>query len=114
MKIRHMIQRIKRGYSDEDVWALDEYFLEVFIPALKQLKETKHGVPREFTIGEDGNSIDIDIADKSWKQEVDKMISHFESIDLYGDRPETTMESNRYHIQEGFKLFAKNFENLWD
>ena len=110
MNLKLAKQRIKRGYNDEDVWNLDNYFLEVFIPALKQLRDTKHGIPTIFCYDEDGNEIDDDVAEKAWNTELNKMIGHFEAIQLYdGDGNE-----NQHHIDEGMKLFAKYFTCLWD
>ena len=36
-------QRIKRGFSDEDVWSIDYWFCETISPMLKQLAKTSHG-----------------------------------------------------------------------
>ena len=108
MKFKLMKQRIKRGYHDEDVWALNSYFLEVFIPALKQLKETKHGVPMRYCIDRD-----VDEGDELWQKDMDEMIGHFEQIDLNTTDKEVSKQ-NEYHIKEGFKMFAEQFEELWD
>ena len=110
MKLKLIKQRIERGYNDEDVYSLNNYFLEVFIPALKQLRDTKHGIPQEFITDKKGNAIDLNIAHDNWINELNTMIDHFEKIDLFS----TDTENNKYHITEGFKLFAKYFENLWD
>ena len=108
-KIKYLWQRAKRGYSDEDLYSIDNYFLKTIVPMLEWLKDNKHGVPYEFTIDEQGHEIDIDLADQHWKAELSKMIDHFKAINLYHDT-----QNNEKHIQEGFKLFAKYFTNLWD
>ena len=42
-EIKWFCQRGKRGYSDMDVYGIDDWFLTVIVPMLRQLKETKHG-----------------------------------------------------------------------
>ena len=43
--IKFFYQRIKYGYCDSDVWAIDYWFLNVMPGMLQQLKETTHGYP---------------------------------------------------------------------
>lgn len=103
MSLKHIKQRIEQGYCDKDVCNLDAYFLQVFIPALKQLKASQHGHPARMT-------------EQQWTDILNKMISHFEAIDLYYDRlpmNKQGMATNEYHIQAGFRLFADYFTDLW-
>lgn len=46
--IKWKVQRFKRGYSDSDVWNLDNWFLNVMPKMLKQLKDNMHGCPYDF------------------------------------------------------------------
>lgn len=66
--IKWFFQRGFRGYSDNDVWDMDGWFLSVIVPMLKQLKETKHGYPCNLT-------------EKEWDNILSKMIFYFEEAD---------------------------------
>ena len=59
--IKRFIQRGNRGYSDDDIFDMSCWFIEVIVPMLKQLKETKHGYPCNMT-------------EEEWDNQLDKMI----------------------------------------
>lgn len=44
-KIKWAFQRMRRGFSDCDVWAIDVWFLKVIPKMLRQLKDTTHSAP---------------------------------------------------------------------
>lgn len=43
------IQRIKRGWSDQDVWSLHDYLEEVLIGSLRHLAKYNNGHPMSMT-----------------------------------------------------------------
>lgn len=45
LKIKWAFQRMKRGYSDADVYAIDDWFCRVVPPMLEQLGREAHGYP---------------------------------------------------------------------
>lgn len=77
-----------------DTWSLDSSLAHIILPALIQLKNTKHGVPSEFAYvgGADWESQDsfdfykethdecFNIACKRWEDILDKMIWSFQQI----------------------------------
>lgn len=77
-----------------DTWSLDHTLALIILPALIQLKETKHGIPNEFgNVGgqnhDDQYSFDFysetsdwafDQRVKEWDEVLDKMIWSFEQI----------------------------------
>lgn len=79
-----------------DTWSLDHTLAHIILPALIQLKETKHGVPSDFADagGEDYNQQDsFDFYKethedafaercKQWDEVLDKMIWSFQQISL--------------------------------
>lgn len=130
--IKWFIQRGIRGYSDQDIWGIDYWFIKTIIPMLKQLKETKHGYP-------------CDMTEEQWEKELNKMIHCFEEIDEdkcseknefeeefhdaiwinpKNDTEEITKkwinrenEITDYKVRmknKAFSLFSKYFWNLWD
>lgn len=80
-----------------DTWGMDSTLAPIIVPMLKQLKETKHGVPCEFAhvggenwdsqlsfdwYAEDTNKLFEEHAERRWNEVMDKMIWSFEQIIL--------------------------------
>jgi hypothetical protein len=123
-----------------DTWSMDSTLALIILPMLKQVKETKHGVPAEFVHNWDSSRKDNDLedAEKKWNEVLDKMIFSFESFhndweDQFhsGEYDNTKnpgqsgwlgthnydLEGAREYekrIQEGLELFGKHYRNLWD
>lgn len=106
-----------------DTWNVDITLAYVVVPLLKQLKVTKHGYPSEFS------------NEAEWDDVMDEMIFAFESKltdwedQYYGpwvkDPEKNTggefewidhagLKAHQERITNGFKLFGKYYENLWD
>jgi len=115
--IKWIFQKIFRGYSDNDLWALDYTLSKVILPYLKGFRKTnKMGYP----MGMKGKM-------KEWHKTIDKMIWSFEQAledhsycpDYLWDKKmknfkKDKLEEYNKKLQEGFDLFAKYFTNLWD
>jgi len=113
-----------------DTWNMDVTLAYIIVPMLKQLKEVKHGAP--FVDNEDvsdelrASDEDLHTYSKNgetdehyfdrWNYVMDEMIFAFQSkldeqffsddiinYDAYSDR-----------INNGFKLFGKYYNGLWD
>lgn len=135
------VQKIKVRIDPWDTWSMDHTLSQICVPMLKQLKETKHGapcvddedVPAELMAkyaeekpkdGTDSNWF------KRWDWVMDEMIFAFESIDSnwedqfwvtdpdekFGVRCPDWEARQAYQdrIQNGFRLFGKYFQSLWD
>ena len=110
-------QRVKRGYSDRDVWDIDLWFLSVMPKMLQQLKETRHGSPAELGesyVNDDGGMVN-DKCHEEWDKILDRMIF------LLGEMNEDISEISREKVSyrekcknEFFELFSKYFWYLWD
>jgi hypothetical protein len=86
-KIKWFFQRGIRGYSDNDVYELDYWFLKVIIPMLKQLEKSNISYPANLTMEE-------------WHKILNKMIFYFTEAN-----EETSSKQNKYE---------KEFRNiLW-
>tara|TARA_B100001093_G_C26677603_1_gene949002 strand:- start:278 stop:634 length:357 start_codon:yes stop_codon:yes gene_type:complete len=81
-----------------DTWSMDHTLAMIIHPMLVQLKETTHGYPSELT-------------EERWNEILDEMIWAFEQKcrDNWEDR-----EGQQLRMTNGFKLFGKYYENLWD
>jgi hypothetical protein len=99
-----------------DTWSMDYTLAPIILPMLKQLKETKHGSPNVDNLGE----TDPDFF-KRWDWVLDEMIYAFDckanKDEVYmrfdiKDRIGIKKEQDR--ISNGFRLFGKYYESLWD
>ena len=126
-------QKVEVQIDPWDTWSMDHTLAPIILPMLKQLKETKHGaphvddedVPKELQSKyavEPGNPL-IGTTDSSWFDRwdwvLDEMIYAFDckanKDDVYmrfEDREEMKAEQER--MSNGFRLFGKYYENLWD
>ena len=129
------VQKIKIHIDRWDTWSMDHTLAPIILPMLKQLKETKHGapyvesadVPKELRMNvhqkvaykKDGTTDENFF--KRWDWVLDEMIYAFDckanKDDVYMrfDKTEKkTMEKEQERISNGFRLFGKYYENLWD
>jgi hypothetical protein len=100
-KLKHMTQLVTRGFSDEDLWNLDQTIANFVLPRLKAFKEFTHAYPQGMTVEE-------------WNTTMDKMIWSFDFKvnHWYDDAMHTEENTEKYN--EGMDLFRKYFDNLWD
>jgi hypothetical protein len=118
-----------------DTWSMDHTLAYIILPMLKQLKETKHGSPftdmedvpehlrgtttedwePQFTFDfyEEGKVKEgINDIHARWDWVMNEMIFAFERKANDTDWSATWEESER--IQNGFRLFGKYYQGLWD
>lgn len=120
-----------------DTWSMDDTLALIVLPMLKQLKETKHGAPYVYpedvpaelrpTKEELLKYVDnFGETDSKWFERWDwvlnEMIYAFDSkvnmddiymrFDIKTERELMKEEEDR--ISNGFKLFGKYYQNLWD
>ena len=107
-----------------DTWSMDCTLAMIIHPMLVQLKATTHGYPSTTT-------------EQEWDQILDEMIWAFEQKcrdhwedDYYGDYVEDQkngsmagsfewvdhegQKAHQARMSNGFRLFGKYYENLWD
>lgn len=119
-----------------DTWSMDHTLAEIALPMLVQLKQTKHGapsvdpedVPENLRPGKleieqyekDGTTDELFF--KRWDWVLDEMIYAFHTK-VQGDEvymrfdPATQreeMQAEQERISNGFRLFGKYYEALWD
>ena len=125
--------------DDFDTWSMDHTLSYIIEPMLKQLKLTKHGAPyvypedvpaelrptkKELTAYTKNGETDNKFFER-WDWVMDEMIFAFESkhndwenqfqideiVALWDWEGRTAYQER---ISNGFKLFGKYYENLWD
>jgi len=126
------VQKVKVHIDRWDTWSMDYTLAPIILPMLKQLKETKHGapyvdpkdVPKELhpkkqTKKQKDNGETDSTHFERWDWVLDEMIYAFDckanKDDVYmrfEDKEEMKAEQER--ISNGFRLFGKYYESLWD
>ena len=128
MKVRIGPYRKNRATRVEiephDTWSMDCTLAMIIHPMLVQLKATTHGYPSTTT-------------EQEWNEILDEMIWAFEQKcrdhwedDYYGDYDEDQkngpmvgsfkwidhegLKTHQERMSNGFRLFGKYYENLWD
>jgi len=115
--------------DDYDVWNLDHSLALIIVPALKILKEKKQGAP--FVDNEDvsdelrASKEDLHTYSKNgetdehyfdrWDYIMDEMIFAFQSkLEDEWDMEKEEYDSYFHRIDNGFRLFGKYYNGLWD
>lgn len=102
----------KYGFYYEDVWNLDMEFAYFMLVRLVELRRVTHSMPASFCTGKDrwGYPTSAKGDFKRWKEVLDKMIRGFYlycTVD-FPDKKQTKI------IDKAMKLFAENWQSLWD
>ena len=123
-------QKVKVRIDRWDTWSMDHTLAPIILPMLKQLKETKHGAPyvdpddcpKDLRPKEQDEYGTDDTHFARWDWVLDEMIYAFDSkvnkdevfmrFDIKTERD--AMEKEQERISNGFKLFGKYYESLWD
>lgn len=108
---RWWYQRIKRGYSDEDLWGWDCHNALVNAAALRQLADIAHGWPGEPMTFEEWQEILRKMA-RGFEAHVEMVSSGVgdEGWEEYAKR----QEALRQEFKEGMALYAEWYGALWD
>lgn len=111
-------QKISVKIDKHDTWSLDHTLASIILPALIQLKHTKHGVPSEFTdriggdfdnnlvfdfIKEDDNEV-FDKLCNQWDEVLDKMIWSFLQLSIEDD-----YDSQYHHGKMDFEWIKSDY-----
>ena len=108
MNIKYLLQRVTRGYSDDEVYDLDSALVDWLYPRLCAYRDyDRHGHPASHT-------------EESWDSCIDCMILALELVILgsdywYGDEysPEMAEEAS-VNVEHGLRLLGENLLSLWD
>jgi len=129
-------QKTRIKIHNYDTWSMDETLAPIILPMLKQLKETKHGAPAvefkdvpEELHPPEGQTSKLythgktdDNYYKRWDYVLDEMIWAFEQKcrddwmkDYHYNKWDTDgANAHQARMSNGFRLFGKYYENLWD
>ena len=128
-------QKVKVRIDRQDTWSMDHTLAPIILPMLKQLKETKYGAPRvdmtdvpenlrvndpESTAYWNTGEVD-DKWFERWDWVLDEMIYAFDCkankdivIMRFDIDDQDGVKAEQERISNGFRLFGKYYEALWD
>ena len=125
-RTKFFIQRGRRGWSDQDAWAIDYWLVDNLIPMLKRLKNNSQGTPTSMFRKKDG--VDKDgyptdrasrLAGQRWDDMLGKIIyglkcaKVLQELDYdYNDKKKTKLLNKR--VEKTFTLIGKHLFTLWD
>lgn len=106
--LKYCGQRIRRGYCDEDLFSLHDWFLSVVPDMLQQYKDTRHGSPGilgENYANKDGILVN-DTCHAEWDAILEKMIFLFREADEWTCQRKNPYEDEHMRI---FKEFTSKY-----
>ncbi len=109
-------QKVKVHIDPWDTWAMDSTLAEIVLPMLYQLAKTKHGSPmvdEEDVPWELRGDHHDDLVHDRWDWVMTEMIYAFQKKRDHGDTYMLSKEDQE-RVSNGFKLFGKYYEGLWD
>ena len=124
MKIKYKIQRIKRGWSDQDNWNFMDYMCDIIPPMIRQMKKNSISCSPEFY---DEKNVNNEC--KQWEDILEEIAQGFEAGKAISDLTTRWIKiDGRYDAQadieaqkllakkldRGMELFGKHFLNLVD
>ena len=130
-------QKVSVKIDPWDTWSMDDTLAPIILPMLVQLKETKHGapwvdmedVPKELRATKAQQNKYAKLGDvdpkhfERWNWVMDEMIHAFEQKNKndwmapyyeYNKWDRDAVKTEQERISNGFRLFGKYFENLWN
>jgi len=120
-------QKVKVHIDRWDTWSMDHTLAPIILPMLIQLKAEKHGAPyvdiddcpKDLRPKEQDEHGTDDTHFARWDWVMDEMIYAFDckanKDDVYMRFDDALdMEREQHRISNGFRLFGKYYENLWD
>ncbi len=117
-RIQQMLNMKKMyGFDPTETWTLFHTISMFVLPRLIYLKEKHHGLFWNHKAAPDKYGARAALSEKKTNQIFDKMINAFkliiknENAILFDKK---TVESSYKAVQEGLKLFAEHFLELWD
>lgn len=115
-------QKIKIRIDDYDIWSMDDTLAHIISPMLKKLKEHKHGssyvdnddVPPDLRHPVTDDPDHDSLIEKRWAYVLDEMIWAFERKVECDYSYDDDYKYRQTRMNNGFRLFGKYYEALWD
>jgi hypothetical protein len=128
-EVKYSFQRLRRGYSDSDLWNLDVTLAEFIYPRVKAFRDKYaknpfYEKPKDLSDQEiglpvrdgSGNFTVQTYTEKEWLEVLDKIVFAFERTAKEFDcsLPPLEAEEEQRRVAEGLQLFVRHLHHLWD
>ena len=97
--LHHFLQKLVRGFSDDETWSLDYSLAKLILPRLVRFKKLNIGYPHG-------------LSEHEWNAKLDGMIVAFEFLGSE-ERWDCYEQKKWDEVQESLNEFAKYYLNLW-
>lgn len=113
--LKYRCQRFIRGYADEDIWNIDNWFLESMKKILPEYLKRNDGHP--ISVNEDEwHEILITMKGLLYEMDEDELCKQTYNRELYeipSDAAREIIKEAENNKEEFFRLFSKYFNHLW-
>lgn len=113
--LKYRCQRFVRGYADEDIWNVDNWFLESMRKILPEYLKRSNGHP--VAVSEDEwYEILTTMMKLLYEMDEDELCKRTYNRELYeipNDAAREITEKAENNKEEFFRLFGKYFNHLW-
>lgn len=111
---KYFLQRIFRGWSDDEAWDVYSHICRRFADPLKSLQKNHYGYPPCLTYRKWSNILKQIVwsFEEVNKDENGELIGKWE--DLRDPKEKEKYLRYQKRLNKGFELFGKYFQNLWD
>lgn len=114
-KPKYFIQRGLRGYSDEDLWNLWDYYQELIVKSLNDFAKLKNSHPMDYKNVDDWVKDIKENADKIEYFKTQWNLYVWQNADMRSiERDAYDYESVRKIRDEGLMWVVTRIDNLWD
>lgn len=93
-------QRLERGFDDSETWSLRDTIADFIVPRLERFNELTVGCP-------------VGLTENEWNQILKKILWSFKFVQGLDNMERTPTNKEWKQYQQGIRLFAKYFTNLW-
>lgn len=98
--LKHLHQRLTRGWSDEQTWGLCGTIAEFVLPRLIRFRDLNNGHP-------------IGMTEKKWNEYLNDMIYAMETVNRERTEPISSDDADWDRVDRGLRYFGKYFRDLW-
>lgn len=120
--IEYTWERVFKGYDRRVIWSIDFYLAKMIPLWIRELKETKYGVPWDMFDNNNlkesynPNNDEMKIAQEKFNNILEEIAIGFESYEEFYNTIPSSENYKKLELKfnNGFELFKKHFSSLWD
>ncbi len=106
--LQHRVQKLTKGYSDDETWDLDYTLAEFLLPRLKRFKQLNTGHPMGMTEAEWEQYLD----DMIWALQFHQDEKNADWLKIHGKDEPPPIELHE-RANRGLELIGRHWRDLW-